>query len=160
MFRVDNLATYPLKYYASIIEVDDDTVILHSWVQEYQAPATTPSTFWQAINNNGNQSLRRTLKCDGDGAWIGQGLLSGTLLVAHDGSYMKEVAADVCSAAVMIYCTRTKQTCTCTMVEQSPSAGSYRDEILGAILAQSAADPLCGFLGNIWTFSRAERGLR
>jgi hypothetical protein len=49
---------------------------------------------------------------------------------------MKEVAADVCSAAVMIYCTRTQQTCTCTIVEQSPSAGSYRGEILGAILAQ------------------------
>ena len=68
--------------------------------------------------------------------WIGQGLLAGTLLVAHDGSYMKEVAADVCSAAVMIYCTRTRQTCTCTIVEDSSSAGSYRGEILGAILAQ------------------------
>ena len=88
------------------------------------------------INNDGNQSLWRTLKCDGDGTWIGRGLLSGTILVAHDGSYMKEVAADVCSAAVMIYCTRTQQTCTCTIVEQSPSAGSYRGEILGAILAQ------------------------
>ena len=52
------------------------------------------------------------------------------------GSYMKDVAADVCSAAVMIYCTRTQQTCTCTIVEQSPSAGSYRGEILGAILTQ------------------------
>ena len=136
MIREDNLAMTPLTFYASIIEVDVDTVILHSWVQEYQAPATAPSNFWQVINNDGNQSLWRTLKCDGDGAWIGQGLLSGTLLVAHDGSYMKEVAADVCSAAVMIYCTRTQQTCTCTIVEQSPSAGSYRGEILGAILAQ------------------------
>ena len=133
---MNNLATSPFAYYASIIEVDDDTVILHSWVQEYQAQAITPRNFWQAIHNDGNQSLWRTLKCDGNGAWIGQGLLSGTLFVAHDGSYMKEVAADVCSAAVMIYCTRTQQTCTCTIVEQSPSAGSYRGEILGAILTQ------------------------
>ena len=106
MTREVNLATSPLTYYASVVEVDDDTVILHSWVQEYQAPATAPSNFWQVINNDGNQSLWRTLKCDGDGTWIGRGLLSGTILVAHDGSYMKEVAADVCSAAVMIYCTR------------------------------------------------------
>jgi hypothetical protein len=49
---------------------------------------------------------------------------------------MKEVAADICSAAVMIYCTRTRQTCTCTIVEYSSSAGSYRGKILGAILAQ------------------------
>jgi hypothetical protein len=49
---------------------------------------------------------------------------------------MKEVAADICSTAVMIYCTRTRQTCTCTIVENSSSAGSYRGKILGAILAQ------------------------
>ncbi len=136
MRRVPNLAASPLTYYASVVEVDDDTVILHSWVQEYQAPTATPRDFWQSIHNDGNQSLWRTLKCDGNGDWIGQGLLSGTLLVAHDGSYIKEVAADVCSAAVMIYCTRTRQTCTCTIVEQSLSAGSYRGEVLGAILAQ------------------------
>jgi hypothetical protein len=94
------------------------------------------SNFWQAILNDGNQSLWRTLKYDGDGSWIGEGLLAGTLLVAHDGSYMKEMAADICSAAVMIYCTRTRQTCTCTIVKNSSSAGSYRGEILGAILAQ------------------------
>jgi hypothetical protein len=136
MVRMDGLASYPLQCYASIVRVDNYTVILHSWVPEYKTPAAPMSNFWQAILNDGNQSLWRTLKCDGDGSWIGQGLLAGTLLVAHDGSYMKEVAADICSAAVMIYCTRTRQTCTCTIVENSSSAGSYRGEILGAILAQ------------------------
>jgi hypothetical protein len=133
---MDGVAYYPLQCYGSIVRVDDDTDILHSWVLEYQTPAAPTSTFWQAIHNDGNQSLWRTLKCNGDGSWIGQGLLAGTLLVAHNGSYMKEVAVDVCSAAVMIYCTRTRQTCTCTIVEDSSSAGSYRGEILGAILAQ------------------------
>jgi hypothetical protein len=136
MIRMDGLASYPLQCYASIVRVDDDTVILHSWVPEYQTPAAPTSTFWQAIRNDGNQSLWRTLKCNGDGAWIGQGLLAGTLLVAHDGSYMKEVVADMCSAVVMIYCTRTRQMCTCIIVEYSSSAGSYRGEIPGAILAQ------------------------
>ncbi len=133
---MSGIASHPLQCYASIVWVDDDTVILHSWVPEYQAPVTTTSTFWQTIHNNGNQSLWRTLECDGDGAWMWQGLLSGTLLVAHNGSYMREIAADICSAAVMIYCTRSKMTCTCTIAECSPSAGSYRGEILGVILAQ------------------------
>jgi len=136
MIRMDGLASYPLQCYASIVRVDDDTVILYSWVPEYQTPAAPTSTFWQAIRNDGNQSLWRTLKCDGDGSWIGQGLLAGTLLVTHDGSYMKEVAADICSSAVMIYCKRKRQTCTCTIIEYSSLAGSYRGEILGAILAQ------------------------
>ena len=36
---MDGLASYPLQCYASIVWVDDDTVILHSWVPEYQTPA-------------------------------------------------------------------------------------------------------------------------
>ncbi len=49
---------------------------------------------------------------------------------------MKEVSTEICSAAVMIYYTRSKMTCTCTIAEDSPSASSYRGEILGAILTQ------------------------
>jgi hypothetical protein len=49
---------------------------------------------------------------------------------------MKEVSTSVCSAAVMIYCTVTKMTCTCTIAKYSDSASSYRGEILGAILTQ------------------------
>jgi hypothetical protein len=49
---------------------------------------------------------------------------------------MKEVSQHICSAAVMIYCTSTCTICKCTIAENSPSAGSYRGEILGAILTQ------------------------
>jgi hypothetical protein len=36
----------------------------------------------------------------------------------------------------MIYCTITKVCCKCTWAEMSTSAGSYRGEILGGIMAQ------------------------
>jgi hypothetical protein len=49
---------------------------------------------------------------------------------------MKEVAKDICSAAVMIYCTRSAMKCTCIIADLSPSASSYRGEILSAILTQ------------------------
>ena len=136
MKRMDYLSTRPLSRYASIMRVDDNTIVLHSWLKKYQPLITKVTSFLDIIKSDSNQSLWRTLKCDGDGAWISRGLLSGSLLVAHDGSYQKEVSLEVCSAAVMIYCTRTRKTCTCTIAENSPSASSYRGEILGAILTQ------------------------
>jgi hypothetical protein len=136
MRRMQNFSANPLPYYASIFQVDEDTVILHSWVKGYQSPPAPTSSFLNNIHNDSNPSLWKTLKCDGDGSWIIQGLLTGTLLVSHDGSYMKDVATDICSAAVMIYCTRSAMKYTCTIAEISPSASSYRGEILGAILTQ------------------------
>jgi hypothetical protein len=136
MTQMEDFALSPLPFYASTIQVNDKTILLHSWVKRYEAPVACTDTFWQLILKDNNQSLWRTLKCDGDGAWIRQGLLCGSLLVAHDRSYMKEVSTSVCSAAVMIYCTVTKMTYTCTIAEYSDSASSYRGEILGAILTQ------------------------
>jgi hypothetical protein len=60
----------------------------------------------------------------------------GTLIVIHDGLYMREVSPNICSAAVRIVCTFTGSLCKCTIAEKSTAAGSYRGEILGAILAQ------------------------
>jgi hypothetical protein len=60
----------------------------------------------------------------------------GSFAIIHDGSYMKEISPDICLATVMILCTITGSLCKCTIVEKSTSAGSYRGEILGAILAQ------------------------
>jgi hypothetical protein len=60
----------------------------------------------------------------------------GSLVIIHDGSYLKKIPADICLAAVMIFCTITGSLCKCTIAEQLPSAGSYRGEVLGAILAQ------------------------
>jgi hypothetical protein len=136
MTRTEYLSKRPLSRYASIICIDDDTIALHSWVKKYHAPIPKVTSFMDIIKNDSNQSLWRTLKCDGDGSWISRGLLSGSLLVAHDGSYQKEISTEVCSAAVMIFCTKTRKTCTCTIAEHSPSASSYRGEILGAIITQ------------------------
>ena len=60
----------------------------------------------------------------------------GSLVINHDGSYMKEISPDICLAAVITFCTITGSLCKCTIAEKLTSAGSYRGEILGAILAQ------------------------
>jgi hypothetical protein len=49
---------------------------------------------------------------------------------------MKEISPYISSAAIMIYCKMTKKVCKCTIAEQSQSAGTYRGEILGGLVAQ------------------------
>ncbi len=83
-----------------------------------------------------NKSLWTSLDYDGDGSWILGGMLAESLIIIHDGSYMKEISPNISSAATMIYCSIAKARCKCTWAETSTSAGSYRGEILGGVMTQ------------------------
>ena len=60
----------------------------------------------------------------------------GSLIVIHDGSYMKDVSTSISAATVMILCVVTGSICKCTIAKYSASASSYHGEILGAIITQ------------------------
>jgi len=125
----------PQLEYASIRRVNNETVTLHSTAPVFVAlPA--PTSFLDTLHSFENQSLWRYFHCDGDGEWIADGLANGTLLIVHDGSYMRNVDKTVCSAAYMIYCVATKQKCKGSVVERSSSADNYRAEILGGLVVQ------------------------
>jgi hypothetical protein len=68
-------------------------------------PNTTneQQSFLGALHALGNLTLWESMHIDGDGEWIQEGLLHGTLLIAHDGSFMQEKLVDLCSAAVIIF---------------------------------------------------------
>jgi hypothetical protein len=56
----------------------------------------TPQTnFLGILHSWPNQSLWCTLKVDGDGSWILDALVAGSLDVVHDGSFMKKVTPKV-----------------------------------------------------------------
>jgi hypothetical protein len=129
------LENTPLPCYASVLRINNSSVQLRSRIKGYKTQHVS-SSFWDNIRSYGNPSIWRNLHCHGDGSWIWQGLCSGSLVIVHDGSYMKEVSLVVCSAAILIYCKLTGSSCKCTIAEKSPSAGSYRGEILGTILTQ------------------------
>jgi hypothetical protein len=99
-------------------------------------PSPPNSGFEQTIRHFTNQSLRVFLEYNGDGLWILDGMLAQSLIIIHDGSYMKEISPDISSAAIIIYCLITRYRCKCTWAERSTSAGSYRGEILGGIMTQ------------------------
>jgi hypothetical protein len=81
-----------------------------------------------------NQSLWKYLWIDGGaGDWIFSGLMRGSLVIGHDGSYMPHLANNVCACVVVIYCSHMSQYADVTWVEKSTKKAStnYRTEILG-----------------------------
>ncbi len=101
-------------------------------------PSSPVSGFEQTITHFTNQSLWVSLEYNGDGSWILDGMLAQlqSLIIIHDGSYMKEISPDICSTATMIYCLITQYRCKCTWAERLASSGSYRRETLGRITTQ------------------------
>jgi hypothetical protein len=119
--------------FASIRHSQSGQVLLHSSA----AAATSPLVllgFENNLKSYGNETLWELLDYDGDGSWILEGMISRSLIIIHDGSYMKEISPLISAAATMIDCTIANKRCKCTWAEKSESAGSYRGEILGGIM--------------------------
>jgi hypothetical protein len=132
--------TCPDQRRASVSNWTGLTVQFHSlalsWIPgSVQVPNTLLSTLalWD------NQSLWKHLRIDGgNGGWIHNGLMQGSLVIGHDGSYMPHLANNICACAVVIHCTRTDQYAEMTWAEKSTKllANNYQAEILGGIGAQ------------------------
>jgi hypothetical protein len=123
-----------LTHMATVFQFDHPLVRLHSC----SAPPRflePPTQFLQVLASWENQSLWKHLKCDGDGSWVLDAIIAGSLDIVHDGSYMKKVAPKVCSIsmALIMRCRNTDQELTCTWVELSASADNYRGELLGGL---------------------------
>ena len=58
------------------------------------------------------------------------------MVIAHDGSFMEHLDRSVCSAGLVIYCTRARRVATVTCAERTDpdTAGNYRGELLGGLL--------------------------
>jgi hypothetical protein len=95
------IGTSTLPYHASVIQTGNNSIQLHSWTKIYLPPSGTPS-FWNNIDAYGNNSLWKNLQCDGGGSWIYNGMRNGTLVIIHDGSFMKEFSLHISSATVMM----------------------------------------------------------
>ncbi len=121
--------------FASITHSQLGQVLLYSTVA-VAIPSVASLNFKTNLRSYGNEILWKLLDYDGDGLWILEGMINRSLIIIHDGSYMKEISPLISSAASMIYCTKAKKRYTCTWAEKSEFAGSYQGEILGGIMTQ------------------------
>ena len=58
------------------------------------------------------------------------------LTIAHNGSFMQDESVELCSAAVIIYCSASNQWAKVAVTERSDSADNFCGELLGAVIIQ------------------------
>ena len=119
--------------YASVVHIDELTVSLHPTAFKY-VPAATPQSFLETLRSFENQSLWDHLVLDGDGEWIREGLLTGSLCIVSDETYQKDVSTHISLAGVQIYCMHKRLYAKVSVAEWSEAASNYRDKILGGLL--------------------------
>ncbi len=135
MLSMTRMGTSPLTNYASIIYSQQNQVLVHSSIS-IPLLLVPKIGFKQNLRYLSNHTLWLSLDFDGNGSWILDGMINRSLIIIHDGLYMKEIPPLISSAATMIYCTKTRAQCKCTWAEQSDSTGAYHGEILGGIMTQ------------------------
>ena len=138
--NVTKMGSSELQIYASISHSQSGQVLLHSSAA-LATPPVVSLDFETNLRSYGNETLWKSIDYDGNGSWILEGMIHGSLIIIHDGSYMKEISPSISSAATMIYCTSAKKRCKCMWAEKSDSAGSYRGEILGGIVRLRTPTP-------------------
>jgi hypothetical protein len=127
-----------LTFFATVIPLPDGSMSIHSVARLPCRTATPPpSNLRAAIAELPNQSLWSTLNLDGDGEWILDAMVRGTLVIVHDGSYMEELDRSACSAGGVIFCTQVRRMATFSAAERTHhrTASNYRGELLGGLLA-------------------------
>ncbi len=126
--------------HATITNWLSHTVKLHSSSPAWSPlHVHSPKQLLATLASFKNQSFWKHLRIDGGaGDWIFIGLMRGSLVIGHDGSYMPHLANNVCTCAAVFYCSHTNQYGDVTWVEKSnkKSANNYRAKILGVCSTQ------------------------
>ena len=104
------------RQWVSMTLSQEGQVFLYSLLPCFE-PIYPVSGFKNLIRGYANHSLCVSLDHDGNGSWILEGMLAQSLIIIHDGSYMREISPIISSAATMIYCTIAKVRCKCTWTE-------------------------------------------
>jgi hypothetical protein len=97
------------------------------------APKIPPRDFWDVIEGWGETWIWNNLKVVGDPGWLEASITDNSCITVMDGSYMKQIFPNICSAAFIFECGKGRGHIIGYFVEHSPDAGSFRGELLGLI---------------------------
>jgi hypothetical protein len=100
--NVTNVGHSKFPIFASITHLQLGQVLLHSTVAA-AISSVVSLDFETNLRSYGNKTLWKSQDYDGDGSWILEERINRSLIIIHDGSYMKEISPLISSAASMIY---------------------------------------------------------
>jgi hypothetical protein len=136
---------HPGTHYASVTMISGTFAELHSSAF-HPEPMILPTAVMEVLHFYRHIGLWEHLTIDGDGEWICKGIIWGSLVCAHKGSYLALEVVDLSSARVIVFCTSSKQWLKTSLAECSTFASNYCGELLGALMSllilQAASAPL------------------
>jgi hypothetical protein len=89
----------------------------------------------------------KALRLEGNDGWLMDSIRDGTLVAVTDGSYIRELHPELCSAAFILECSAGRGRIVGSFPEMSSDANAYRGELLGLLaihlilLAVNRLDP-------------------
>ena len=90
-----------------------------------------PQCLKEVLDSWGSTWMWKALRLVGDNVWIRGVIERGTLIAVTDGSYMRELLPNLCSAAFILECSEGSGRIVGTFAEASSGANAYRGELLG-----------------------------
>ena len=100
------------------------------------APKHVPQTIREVLDEwetDDSEWMWRSLRMTGTDNWLVDAIQNGTLCAVTDGSYIREMHPELCSAAFILECSQTGGRLMGSFPEWSPDASAYRGEMLGLL---------------------------
>jgi hypothetical protein len=94
-------------------------------------PIPAPLTFLKVLQSWGNTWLWEHMSVSGGTAWVDKSILEGTLVDVTDGSYIRELFPNLCSAAFGLECSKDRGRVVGLFSETLIVANAYCGELLG-----------------------------
>ena len=93
--------------------------------------AEPPATFLEVLKSWGNTWLWENMTVSGGTEWIQHSINEGSLVAVTDGSYIRELYPNLCSAAFVLECSKGRGRIVGSFSERMDVANAYRGELLG-----------------------------
>ena len=113
--------------------IDDNQRHLLSTAPAASSPQA-PCTFIEVLKSWGNTWLRDNLTVSGGVDWIRQAIANETLVAVTDGSYIRELYPDLCSAACVLECSKGLGRVYGLFLERLSVTNAYQGELLGLMV--------------------------
>ena len=107
-------------------------VAINSYTPIAPAPPI-PASFWEVILQWDCQWMWNSVHLVGDINWLAESIADGSCIAVTDGSYMREIRTDICSAAFFFENADRSCKLVGAFPEKSETANAYRGELLGLL---------------------------
>ena len=87
-------------------------------------PRTVPTTILAVLEEWGCTWMWKSLRLIGDDHWLKEAIEAGTCVAVTDGSYIRELISNVCSAVFVLKCSERRGQITGSFPEQSNNANA------------------------------------